>query len=189
MLYTKKGDSGTTKLWDSDNGLRISKGELVFEALGTVDELNSALGYAKVLCRKNNKSILIKGEKVTYEYLIEKIQLILFSVQAELGGAQIHTKEDHVKYLEDVLFEVETILPPLHSFVVYGGGEVGAYLDLVRAIARRSERLVVAVAEEGNRVVSSETIKFLNRLSSALYGLARYANYEEGYVEKKPDYK
>lgn len=189
MLYTKKGDNGTTKLWNCPQGSRVSKSELIFEALGTVDELNCVLGYAKVLARKKGHSILIKKDKVSYEDIIEKIQQILFSVQAELGGSPIHVKEEHVAYLESLLFEVETILPPINSFIVYGGGETGAFLDFTRTVARRAERLVIAVHEDKQKLIHSETLKFLNRLSSALYALARYANYEGGFTEKKPDYK
>ena len=189
MLYTKKGDNGTTKLFNCPQGTRVRKSELVFEALGTVDELNCMLGYTKVLARNAKQMLFMKTIKVSYENILEKTQQALFSVQAELGGSPIHIKSDHISYLENVVFEVETVLPPINSFIIYGGGQVGAYLDLSRAVARRAERLVIAVFEKQNQSIHSNTFKFLNRLSSALYALARYANYEEGYTEKKPDYK
>jgi cob(I)alamin adenosyltransferase len=66
---------------------------------------------------------------------------------------------------------------------------VGAFLDVCRAVARRAERLVISVNEKENKAIQADTLKFLNRLSSTLYALARYANYEEGYTERGPLYK
>jgi cob(I)alamin adenosyltransferase len=114
MLYTKKGDNGTTKLFNCPRGVRLSKSEPVFEALGTVDELNSMLGYAKVLARNGKKTLFMKMVKVPYEEILEKIQQALFSVQAELGGSKVYIKKENVLYLEAVVFEVETVLPPIN---------------------------------------------------------------------------
>ena len=95
---------------------------------------------------------------------------------------------EDILYLEKIIYEVETILPPVKSFIIAGGGETGAYLDIVRTIARRAERQVMSLQNKKERSISEESIIFLNRLSSALYALARFANYQEGYCEHPPRY-
>jgi ATP:cob(I)alamin adenosyltransferase len=66
---------------------------------------------------------------------------------------------------------------------------VGAYLDVTRTIARRAERECVMLRDKKEGNINPISLEFLNRLSSALYALARFANYQEGYTEKKPEYK
>ncbi len=188
MLYTRKGDTGTTKLFDCPKGTRLKKNGLIFEALGTLDELNSSLGFAKVLTRKAYDSLFIKGRRTKYEEVLEKFQHILFTLQAELGGSPIHAKKEHTLFLEDIIYEIETVIPPINSFVLPGGGEAGAYLDVCRTLARRAERLMTSVQEKEERKIHEESIQFVNRLSSALYALARHANYQEGHTFTKPDY-
>ncbi len=189
MLYTGKGDNGTTKLFDCPQGKRVSKSDFVFEVLGTFDELNSSLGYAKVLSKKSNDTLSIETQKVSYEEIIEILQQNLFCIQAELGGSDIHVNKDHILYLEKVIYEIETVLPLITSFIIPGGGETGAYLDIVRTIARRAERHLVVLRDKKERIISDESITFMNRLSSVFFALARFANYQEGYSEGKPDYR
>lgn len=188
MLYTGKGDNGTTKLFDCPQGTRLTKSSYIFEVLGTIDELNSSLGYAKALSRKSGDKLSMNNERVPYEEIIEKLQQNLFSIQAELGGSDIHIKNEHILYLEKVIAEVETFLPPIKSFIIPGGGECGAYLDIARTIARRGERGLVSLLNKNERTISNESIAYMNRLSSVLYALARFANYQEGYSEGKPKY-
>lgn len=181
MLYTGVGDGGTTKLFDSPKGKRLSKADFVFEVLGTLDELNSSLGYAKALSSKGDVH-------TSYVEIIENFQQSLFCIQAEVAGSGVSLKEKHVLFLEKVIREIEVVLPPIKSFVISGGGEVGAYLDVVRTIARRVERALVSLRDSKGRQVSDETLKYSNRLSSALYAMARFANYQEGYSENRPEY-
>lgn len=189
MLYTGKGDNGTTKLFDCPQGKRISKSALIFEALGTLDELNSSLGYAKTLSQKMALSIFMAKKKVPYEEIIGNLQQHLFCVQAELGGSKIHIKKEHLLYLEKVIYEIEMILPPIKSFIIPGGGKTGAYLDITRTVARRAERQIVSLRDRNERKIDDMSIAYLNRLSSILYALARFANYQEGYSEYPPSYK
>ncbi len=196
MLYTRQGDNGTTKLFDCKSGERISKSEPVFEVLGTLDELNSSIGYAKALARKNKLSVGTKYGKEPYAKILETFQQNLFCIQAELGGALISATRAQVSFLEEIIYEIETLLPPIKSFIVPGGGEVGASLDVARTVARRAERGCVALIDmkpdqglkSGDRRITCTSLEFLNRLSSALYALARFANYQEGYSEQKPTY-
>lgn len=189
MLYTRKGDNGTTKLFDCPQGHRMSKADFVFEALGTLDELNSALGYAASLCRKSNLGLGTREGRIPFHEILETCQQNLFCIQAELAGSQIKGSKDKVLFLEEIIYEVETLIPPVKSFIVPGGSAGAAYLDVCRTIARRAERNLVTVRGSKRRTVSDESISFLNRLGSALYALARLANYQQGYLEGKPEYK
>ena len=189
MLYTKKGDNGTTKLFDCPRGVRMSKASLVFETLGTIDELNSSIGYAKALCKKHNLMLGTKEGRISYEKILETFQQDLFCLQAELGGSDMRISEEKILFLEEIIYEVETMLPPIQSFIVPGGGEAGAYLDIARTITRRAERQCVILREKKERQINTASLAFLNRLGSALYALARFANYQEGYTEIGPDYK
>jgi len=189
MLYTKKGDNGTTKLFDCPQGKRVSKSDFVFEVLGTFDELNSSLGYSKVLSKKSNDTLSGGKQKSCYGAISLMFPTTLFFISAELGGSDIHVTKDHILYLEKVIYEIETLLPPIKSFIIPGGGETGAYLDIVRTITRRAERQLILLRNKKERIISDESIAFMNRLSSVLYALARFANYQEGHSEKKPEYR
>ena len=187
MLYTRKGDGGTSKLFSSQSGERLSKSDLIFEVLGTLDELNSALGFAKALSAHLEATLETQSEKIPYEEILEKIQEVIFIIQAQVGGADKHVSGSAVADLEEIIAKVEAIIPPITSFKISGGGRVGAWLDFTRTIARRAERRVVALGEL-QKNTPADTLKFLNRLSSALYALARLANFRENFPEKSPRY-
>lgn len=188
MLYTRKGDGGTTKLFDCPAGTRLSKSAPVFAALGAVDELNSCFGYVAALAKGEQLALPMNEEKKSYEDIIVRMQEILFCIQAELGGSDIHAKKEHVDFAEAIVAEVEKLLPPITSFIILGGSPAAAYLDVCRTIARRTERAVVTVHETEERKVSAESLQFLNRLSSVFYALARFANFQQGIPEKSPKY-
>ncbi len=186
MLYTRKGDNGTTKLFNSKPGERITKGAFIFEALGNVDELNSGIGFAKTLAKEDNFSL----ENIfTYEDFLEEIQENLFSIQAELASDTFYLKLDHISFLENRISEVEKFLPTIDSFIISGGTQLGAYLDVLRAVSRRVERSLVILSDKKEKEVNPISLQYLNRLSSVLYALARYANYKKGFPYKKPNYK
>ena len=189
MLYTRKGDNGTTKLFNCPQGTRVAKSDFVFEVLGSVDELNSIIGHAKVLARNSGLTLCMNTGRVVYEEILSLFQQVLFRIQAELGGSDIHPTHEDVLFLEEVVYEVEAVLPPIKSFVIPGGSVAGSYLDVCRTVARRVERGLVSLHERGDRNICAESIQYLNRLSSALYALARFANYQEGNIEPAPTYK
>ena len=91
--------------------------------------------------------------------------------------------------VEQIVDEIEKVLPPIKSFFISGATEVGALFDVARTLSRRAERRVVAVKEESMVNMSPDTMKYLNRLSSLLYALARISSHIEGAEEIKPDYK
>lgn len=185
MLYTRKGDKGTTKTFACDQ--RISKSSRVAEALGALDETNSFLGLARA--RTKEKFFEIKSGKIKLPDLILEIQQNLFIVQAEVAGATLSIDAEKVKRVEKIIDEIEKILPPVKSFFISGATKDGAVLDIARTLARRAERRVIDAKEEGKIKISAETLAYLNRLSSLLYALARVASHLEGEEEIKPDYK
>jgi len=183
MLYTRKGDSGTTKTFGCDQ--RISKSSAIAEALGSLDEINSFLGLCKVKAGQTDFSV---GLDDPFESVVDWVQQNLFIIQAELAGAEKVINEDKVKRLENLTDSIEKELPPITSFFVSGGTELGALFDTARTIARRAERRVVQVNEESEKKLGEYTLPYLNRLSSLLYALARLSNHKSGITEEPPTY-
>ncbi len=183
MLYTRKGDSGTTKAFDSRPGERMSKGSCQTEALGALDELNSFLGLVKV---KDTVRWTVDWKQLAD--IILWAQNCLFIIQAEVAGADKKIAKDRVGELEKLTDLIEKEMPPIKNFFISGGTELAALLDIARTMARRAEREVVRAAENKEIKVGTDTLAFLNRLSSLLYVLARYANYKAGVGEKAPWY-
>jgi cob(I)alamin adenosyltransferase len=183
MLYTRKGDNGTTKTFACDQ--RISKSSIIAEALGTLDEVNSFLGFAKL--ESFNANLMFGPEKVGN--IVQQTQQDLFIIQAELAGAPKTIGSEKVKWLESIVDQIEKELPPIKTFFISGGTELGSFFDFARTLARRAERRAVAVVEEGKVALSASTLAYLNRLSSLLYALARHSNHKSGIKETAPDYK
>lgn len=184
MLYTGKGDNGTSKLFTTPSGERLSKSDLVFETLGTLDELNSFLGLCRSASSDNHKT---KSGKLFFD-ILHDIQKDLFIVQAEVGGSDMTMSLDKVNKMEEIIIEIETELPQITTFFIPGAAELSARFDVSRTVARRAERLVVAYQEKGGRV-GVETLRYLNRLSSILYAFARLSNLLSGIPEESPSYK
>jgi len=161
-VYTRTGDQGLTGLF---GGTRLPKQSLPVEAYGTVDEANSAIGYAKQWA----------GE---YADVLTGIQRRLFTLAAELasdekglarlGGTINQTDVDDLEHLIDGCLE---LAGPIHTFVIPGRDVASASLHQARTIVRRAERRVLALAE--TQPVRPELIRYLNRLSDALYAIAR----------------
>jgi len=185
MLYTGKGDNGTTSTFGCNQ--RISKSGAIAEALGTLDEVNSFLGIVKV--NVNAGDMTVSGEASTLSQLINDVQQNLFTVQAEVAGADKHIGHEKVSETEKIINAIEKELPPIKTFFVSGGTELAALLDFARTLSRRAERRVVGVAEEGIATVGKDTLAYLNRLSSLLYALARHANHKSGITEESPKYR
>lgn len=185
MLYTGKGDNGTTKTYGCDQ--RISKSSAVAEALGSLDEINSFLGIVKVGSGEMGETFQLSGR--TFEVIIHSAQETLFMVQAEVAGFPMKMTEEKVRDVEALINEAEKLMPPIKTFFISGGTELAAAFDVARTLARRAERRVVAVAEEGEVKVGAITLAYLNRLSSLLYALARLSNHLSGIKEKPPVYK
>ncbi len=176
MLYTGKGDGGTTKLFGCAEE-RIAKSSEVPEALGALDELNAFLGFVKMHPLAPER--ISKG--------LREVQEALFIVQAEVAGSDKRVKEGTAEAIGNIVNEIEKEIPPITGFSIAGGTELSAKLDVARTIARRAERRVTAATLAG-RAVSEPTKAYLNRLSSLLFAYARLANHLVGVQEENPKY-
>ncbi len=184
MLYTRKGDSGTMKTFGCDQ--RVSKSSIIAEALGALDEANSFLGLVRA--GTGDKDFKIKNERIKFSELILEIQQNLFIIQAEVAGATLSIDAEKISKVEKIVDEIEKILPPIKNFFISGATKTSAVFDITRTLVRRAERRVVAAKEEGKIKVNTETLSYLNRLSSLLYALARIVSYNDGIKEIKPNY-
>lgn len=189
MLYTRKGDGGTTKILNCDQ--RLSKSSAIAAALGSLDEINSLLGLCKI--KSGEKGLTFGPEQHQVFEVVSALQHNLFIVQAELAGADKTITENKVKGVETIIDTIEQELPPIKSFFVSGGTELAALFDFARTVSRRAERSVVAAMVEeqdkpDGRKLGVHTLAFLNRLSSVLYALARLSNAKSGITEEPPSY-
>lgn len=174
MLYTRRGDKGRTSIFGCR---KFSKNSPKIEALGALDELNSLLGLCKIKTKNVRHSVF---------NILEEVQNDLFVLQAEIAGSGEKLKIGKTKEIEKIIDKIEKELPKQKSFAISGGTELSALLDFSRAIARRAERRAVAL--KGKDKLSFESLKYLNRLSSLLFALARQCNKKSGIKERSPRY-
>ena len=186
-LYTGTGDNGTTTLFHC-NQARISKSANIIEALGALDELNAYLGVVKVYSEEDHLKILINKKNILYNSILKDIQQTLFVIQAEIAGSDIHVSKENLKEIEDVIKTIGELLPPITSFTVSGGSILSAELDFSRTLARRAERRIVQVQDEGIKILNPLTITYMNRLSSILFAMSRYTNHLLSIPEDHPRY-
>ena len=186
-LYSGSGDVGTTTLYNC-NQSKISKSANIIEALGSLDEINAYLGIVKVFSNEEHLKILINKKYISYYDILEKIQQVLFIIQAEVAGSEISATKENLREIENIINVISKILPPITSFTISGGSILSANLDYSRVLSRRSERRIVHVQEEGIRVLNKYTISYMNRLSSILFAMSRHANYVLSIPEDHPNY-
>lgn len=164
-IYTRTGDTGTTGL---ANGDRISKNAPLVIAMGTMDELNSAIGIV-----------------LTHEAIPEALRKVLIEVQHKLFdlGGELAMPEYQsisaadIEYLETNLDNENAKLPPLKEFILPGGSPLVAHTHMARAICRRAERDLVTLIQDNS--IRSELLGYINRLSDLLFVFGRaFANLE-----------
>lgn len=171
-IYTRTGDQGETSL---RGGPRVAKDILRIEVCGTVDELNCVLGLVRA-----------HGVSARVDQLLDRVQNDLFSIGTELASPDPVARgtrsigPQHVARLEGEIDQFQGLLPPLTQFILPGGTPAAATLHVARAVCRRAERRLVALARQGDQEVSSSLLAYLNRLSDLLFVLARAANQEAG---------
>jgi len=182
-LFTGKGDDGKTNTYGCNQ--RMSKSSNIAEALGALDEANSFLGICKIKSQEKNLEVY---DGLALHILVHGIQEHLFKIQAEVAGFPMKIEESKVKDLESVIAAIEKELPPIKTFFISGGTLLAANFDFARTLARRAERRLVAVSEEGKVAIGAETLRYMNRLSSILYALARLTNHKSGINEESPKY-
>jgi len=178
-VYTRTADRGETALV---GGKRVPKDSLRIEAYGTIDELNSIVGLARAF----NEEKLADGEAHRFlDTLLRQIQDELFDLGSELATppdffqeGMYRVSESEVKKIEQLIDECQKELEPLKSFVLPGGGRIGAYLHQCRTVCRRAEREILRLsrAEE----LSEWPIKYVNRLSDLFFVLSRWISKKTG---------
>jgi cob(I)alamin adenosyltransferase len=171
-IYTRTGDDGTTAL---GTGERRKKYDLRITVYGTVDELNAAIGIAR----------LHTADSVEIDAILARIQNDLFDLGADFcspdkgrgpDGERLAVTEAQVVRLEQEIDALNAALSPLRSFVLPGGTPGAAHLHLARTICRRAERLAVELADRDGESVSATAVKYLNRLSDLLFVTSRALN-------------
>ena len=174
-IYTRMGDAGETRL---AGGQKIAKDDLRIECYGTVDELNSFVGAARATVEQlAEQEERLRGFAVT----LKRVQHELFNLGSILATLpeDVHPKQPRVtsadvEQLEREIDEANAELEPLRSFVLPGGSRLDAELHICRTVCRRAERLLVALAKEQS--VPPEGVRYLNRLSDALFVWSRWVN-------------
>lgn len=173
-IYTKSGDKGQTSLYD---GKRVAKDSIRVESYGTIDELNSHLGFARNF---------IDDEAINNE--IKIIQRKLFDVAGELATEDItnfpqKVSADDIQYLESL---IDTYLAKINKdqqfkFILPGSNKPSGALHVARTVCRRGERRIITLSRESE--IRPEVIKYINRLSDVIYTLGRYLEEELNYVD------
>ncbi len=191
MFFTGNGDSGKSVMGKKS----IPKSDSLFVLLGTLDELNSWIGFCST-CDAGTSKFNIEVEKI-----LLRLQETLFIAQAEIGAIgfgirltdgqvknpTIAIAEHHIREMEKIIFDIDAVVPPIKHFVLPGGTMCAASLDIARVVARKAERIAVKFSKK--KKLSPEFLQYLNRLSSVLFALARYVNFISGKNERNPNYK
>lgn len=173
MIYTRTGDRGTTSLLD---GSRVRKNSMRVDSYGTIDELNSLLGFGKHF--------------VTNQDIVEKIHIVqreLFAVASELADPKGETftpriGENEILRFESWIDEYVKIMNPAPKFIVPGSSQASGILHVARTVCRRAERLMTALDE--TEPVSPYLMKYVNRLSDVLYTFARFLEEQQELINQ-----
>ena len=177
VIYTRTGDRGETGLGD---GSRRSKSDARVAAMGDVDETNAAIGLALIAVRDAPDAA-----HVAIAPVLTRVQNDLFDLGADLclpkpadeaPGAALRIAASQVEALEAAIDALNSRLDPLRSFVLPGGTAASAALHQARAVCRRAERSVVALAAIEGEEVGEAALAYVNRLSDYLFVAARAAN-------------
>lgn len=164
-IYTRTGDDGRSGLY---SGERLPKSDDRFEIIGTLDELNAAIGFSRA-----------SAPHADVDAPLRRVQELLFELGADVANLREsppRVGHAEVEWLERRIDEMTAVLPPLRTFILPGGHPAAAALHVARAVCRRAERLVVRTSSSGNRIPPAAAV-FLNRLSDFLFTAARFQNH------------
>jgi len=181
-VYTRTGDKGETALV---GGKRVPKDSPRIDAYGTIDELNSIVGLARVF----NEESLDAGEAHQFlDGVLCQIQDELFDLGSELATPPEFFKEGMYRVSESEIDRIERSidrcqkdLEPLKSFILPGGGRIGAYLHQCRTVCRRAEREILRLSR--SEEINSCVLKYVNRLSDLFFVLSRWIAKQTGEPE------
>ncbi len=181
-IYTRMGDGGQTRLV---GGQSVAKDENRIECYGTVDELNAFIGVARVTAEELSAQF---SALTSLAGILKRVQHELFNLGSILATLpeDVHPKQPRVtkaeiEQLEREIDSANEALPALRSFVLPGASRLDAELHVCRTVCRRAERLLVRLAREQS--VPEDAIRYLNRLSDALFVWSRWANHVLGVAE------
>ena len=175
-IYTRTGDAGATRL---ASGASVSKADRRVEAYGGVDETNACVGLARVAL----------SEGAPLDVMLARIQNELFDLGSDLcwpedderRGRIPTVQPRHVEQLETTIDALNAVVGPLTNFLLPGGSPGAAQLHVARTICRRAEREAITLSHE--EPIGELVLPYLNRLSDALFVMARYENHERGVPE------
>jgi cob(I)alamin adenosyltransferase len=180
-VYTRTGDQGDTALV---GGKRVPKDDLRIEAYGTVDELNSIVGLARVF----NAETPAAPARERIEAILKRLQNELFDLGSELATpaeaayeGMFRVGAGEVTALERLMDECQKDLEPLSSFILPGGGRVSAFLHQCRTVCRRAERIVLRLSRDED--LGAWPLRYLNRLSDLFFVLSRWIAKQSGEPE------
>ncbi len=177
-IYTKRGDAGQTDLF---GGERVGKDRLRVAAYGDVDELNAFVGVAAA-----------SGADPVLTDTLETIQSALFDLGSSLATPDPAHREKagivgvtsaDIEALESLIDRLEADLEPLKTFILPGGSPSAAAFHVARTVCRRAERAVVRLAGIDGESVEETSLRYLNRLSDALFVVARHENARQGVAD------
>ena len=174
-IYTRGGDRGQTSLV---GGQRIDKDDLRIESYGTVDELNSFIGVARMTCEELSDRHPKLGP---FALILTRLQHELFNLGSILATLpeDVHPKQprvgpEEIEAIEREIDHANENLPPLRSFVLPGGSRLSAELHVCRTVCRRAERVLVSLSRRES--IPADSLQYLNRLSDALFVWSRWVN-------------
>src|SRR5271157_5809847 len=181
-VYTRQGDRGETAL---AGGQRVPKDGPRIEAYGTVDELNSFVGAARAtvnqIARGDARLEALAAMLLRVEHELFNLGSILATLPEDVHPRQARVTDAEVAQLETEMDRMNAELPPLGSFVLPGAGRLNAELHICRTVCRRAERATVALGRVES--VPPEAVRYLNRLSDALFVFGRWASHITGTPE------
>ena len=181
-VYTRQGDSGETGLV---GGQRVPKDGLRIEAYGTVDELNSFLGAARAtvnqLTSAEPRLAILGAILLRVQHELFNLGSILATLPEDVHPRQPRVTATEIAQLEKEMDAMNEEVPPLRSFVLPGGTHLEAELHIGRTVCRRAERIVVALSRIAD--VPPDAVRYLNRLSDALFVWSRWACHTTGAPE------
>lgn len=171
-IYTRTGDGGTSGLV---TGERRSKSDVIFEAIGAVDEVSAVIGMARIHLASTHPAL---------DAMLSRIQNDLFDLGADLATPEsdelkfevLRIAPAQVERLEKEIDALNANLQPLRSFILPGGTAAAATLHLARTISRRAERQMVALSQKAGEIVSQAALQYINRLSDLFFVMARAVN-------------
>ncbi|HVN83784.1 MAG TPA: cob(I)yrinic acid a,c-diamide adenosyltransferase [Candidatus Binatia bacterium] len=180
-VYTRGGDDGTTALV---GGKRVPKDDPRIDAYGTIDELNAIVGLARTF----NADSPARASRERLEALFKRVQNQLFDLGSELAtpadaiyDGMYRVSADDVAALEKEIDGFQDDLAPLNSFILPGGGKVGAFLHQARTVCRRAERDMLRLSR--SEEIGAHTLPWINRLSDLLFVLSRWVSKQLGEPE------